>query len=204
MVSLTDRIVGKYRGELAGNLISNELIARAEGCSAATVYFARKIVRKGDQIKRGFSGKVAKARDLGKVPDGVIAKRIGCTAKTVWYVRKVLGVPAFVAPGRKTKKKPRRKPRIRKWLESNIKLLGVLPDAEVAKMAGTSPSYVCVFRRERGIPFAPAGVKGAKLHLERSQELTHFAETVLEMGSNDFGFSPKVTARIIEVAAAQA
>ncbi|MDP2314025.1 MAG: hypothetical protein Q8P41_14065 [Pseudomonadota bacterium] len=105
---------------------------------------------------------------LGKEGDVGIAEEAGVTRHAVAVYRKKLGIPAYdgyrfekgrgpptpaAAPTHGSKRSRSTGPRGSK-IDAFAHLAGVLPDAEVARMAGTTPTGVRLFRRRRGIPAA--------------------------------------------------
>jgi hypothetical protein len=81
---------------------------------------------------------------LGSAPDAVLAREAGVPLCTITLAREDRGIPAFVGPtgpgSRGNKVAP------------FTHLLGVLTDTEIARMAGTVPPVVCMFRQRLGIP----------------------------------------------------
>jgi hypothetical protein len=106
---------------------------------------------------------------VGVIPDREIAEIAGVTSENVRAYRKRRGIPAgwrgetadqVSKPGKPTKR-PRKsaksaKPRKSK-LDPYMDKVGVLPDAEVAAVAGVSAENVRAYRKRRGIP---AGWRG--------------------------------------------
>lgn len=118
-----------------GELFDSDLAAKL-GCSKQRVHQVRK--------SRGISALGVDARlpdDLpyGKVSDVEIAKSIHVSVATVQAKRKSLGIPTW-----RSTNAPR-------WAEKALPLLGTMPDASVASIAGTTQSSVCRFRKKLGI-----------------------------------------------------
>jgi hypothetical protein len=101
---------------------------------------------------------------LGDVPDTEIAKLAGVTPENVRAYRKRRGIPAkwrgegqgehqpAKAPARS--RKPRGGKRRKTKLEPYLDQLGVLPDTEIAELAGVTVGNVRAYRYRRGIPSA--------------------------------------------------
>jgi hypothetical protein len=106
---------------------------------------------------------------LGKVPDTEIAKLAGVTPENVRAYRKRRGIPArwrgegqghdkpVRAPTRAKKAKggKHRKTKLEPYLDQ----LGVLPDTEVAELAGVTVGNVRAYRYRHGIPSARQAAK---------------------------------------------
>lgn len=106
---------------------------------------------------------------LGEVPDTELAKLAGVTPENVRAYRKRRGIPArwrgegqgdakpVRAPTRAKKAKggKRRKTKLEPYLDQ----LGVLPDSEVAELAGVTVGNVRAYRYRHGIPSARQAAK---------------------------------------------
>lgn len=117
---------------------------------------------------------------MGVEADGIIAAEAGVDRRAVVKYRQERGIPAYTgfrfkkgAPPAPTAPRGRRArpaapPPVvaeaeaarpggrRSPIDAHVDKLGVLPDAEVAAIAGTSPAAVLQYRRRRGIAPAPA------------------------------------------------
>jgi len=109
------------------------------------------------------------ADQLGEVPDTEIAKLAGVTPENVRAYRKRRGIPAkwrgegqgdakaMRTPTRAKRAKggKRRKTKLEPYLDQ----LGVLPDTEVAELAGVTVGNVRAYRYRHGIPSARQAAK---------------------------------------------
>jgi hypothetical protein len=105
---------------------------------------------------------------VGEVPDTKIAKLAGVTPENVRAYRKRRGIPArwrgegqgasTLASSRPRKPKggKRRKTKLEPYLDQ----LGVLPDTEIAELAGVTVGNVRAYRYRYGIPSARRAAKG--------------------------------------------
>jgi hypothetical protein len=101
---------------------------------------------------------------LGEVPDTEIAKLAGVTPENVRAYRKRRGIPAKwrgegqgdaePAPAPARAKRAKRGKRRKTKLEPYLDQLGVLPDTEVAELAGVTVGNVRAYRYRHGIPSA--------------------------------------------------
>ncbi len=105
---------------------------------------------------------------LGTVPDKQLADLVGLSFEAVRRYRQRHGIPAHwrgegePQPGGETSPVPRRKTpsprakptrkRRKSKLDPHLDKLGVLPDKEVAELAGVTPENVRAYRKRRGIP----------------------------------------------------
>lgn len=95
--------------------------------------------------RRGASASLESFRDeLGTVPDDVIAEKAGVSRRTVASFRKEHGIAGY--------KGPRRRRARQSAIDAHVHLLGTMPDAEVAELAGVSGNAVRAYRVRRGIP----------------------------------------------------
>ncbi len=120
--------------------------------------------------KRGRPSKVDEYQDrIGVMPDEELAALAGVALSTVKAWRKVrslaavptrakaagegkpVEVPVPVKPRKATKVGKDRKPR-KTRMDDYLDRIGVLPDAEVAMLAGVTVANVSAYRRRRGIP----------------------------------------------------
>jgi hypothetical protein len=107
---------------------------------------------------------------LGEVPDNEIAKLAGVTPENVRAYRKRRGIPAKwrgegpgaakPAPAPTRAKKAKGGKRRKTKLEPYLDQLGVLPDTEIAELAGVTVGNVRAYRYRRGIPSAREAAKG--------------------------------------------
>ena len=106
---------------------------------------------------------------LGEVPDTEIAKLAGVTPENVRAFRQRRGIsakwrgerqgdaksPQVPARAKKSKGSKRRKTKLEPYLDQ----LGVLPDTEIAELAGVTVGNVRAYRYRRGIPSARRAVE---------------------------------------------
>jgi len=96
--------------------------------------------------------KISPFRDkVGKIPDREIAALAGVTPEAVRMFRRRHGIQLatrVAAPAPASERKPRRR---RSKLDPFNDLLGKVPDAEVAAMAGVTSENVRAYRRRHGI-----------------------------------------------------
>jgi transcriptional regulator with XRE-family HTH domain len=95
-------------------------------------------------IKRPAKRVLTTAMLRGPKTAAELERLTGVSRDAIRARRKTLGVQRWEKPGPD-----------RSWIQAIRKLLGKLPDAEVAKRAGKSASHVQAVRRELGIPTAP-------------------------------------------------
>lgn len=96
---------------------------------------------------------------LGKVPDQQIAEQAGVSRTLVVNYRKKLGIAAYqghktppAAPAPVVESSPAKAFRGRRSaLDEYMDVLGKLPDADIAKMAGVTAENVRTYRNRRGI-----------------------------------------------------
>jgi len=123
-------------------------IARRLGCCRSAVSAAR--ARRG--IPRATRPHDWDAEPLGVESDAEIARRTGMSEPAVARARRLRGIPA----------RPRvARPRTQglwSWVRWDDYPLGVLPDAEVARMAGVVPGAASRARRKRHMPCPPPAV----------------------------------------------
>jgi hypothetical protein len=80
---------------------------------------------------------------LGTAPDKVLAKRFGCCADLVWRRRKALGVASH---------RPHRPMTpAREWTAAEDRMLGTMPDSELAVKLGCTSMMVLYRRRKLGV-----------------------------------------------------
>ncbi|MBN1335106.1 MAG: hypothetical protein JXB39_04040 [Deltaproteobacteria bacterium] len=107
--------------------------------------------------KRGRPSKIDQYADqLGVVPDEEIARLAGVALVTVkaWRTKKgLLTETPESRPARPPRIATERKPR-RSKLDAFADRIGVLPDAEVAALAGVTPASVALWRRRHDVPAA--------------------------------------------------
>ena len=101
---------------------------------------------------------------LGTVLDGELAARIGRTEKAVRVMRTRRGIPS--AEGRR-----RREHQIggRAWTDSELALLGTVPDDELATRIGRTETAVQAMRARRGIRTAKDRRAGRKMPSRRAR-----------------------------------
>ena len=91
---------------------------------------------------------------LGDVSDARIADMVGLCRESVTYHRHRLGIPASGDRSRCRNPSPRRGCDNNKWKEipdDLLQLMGTMPDAEVAKLAGVTQTAIQGRRRKAGV-----------------------------------------------------
>lgn len=108
---------------------------------------------------------------LGTVPDHVVAEKTGLSVSAVGRFRRARGIAAYQGFKFGQREGGAPLPRRSSRLEAFRELLGVLPDREVAQLAGLTPEGVRIYRKRKGIPKRPAGGELAHLSPPRSQPM---------------------------------
>jgi hypothetical protein len=137
--------------------------------------------------------KIGPYRDMvGKVRDQQIAARAGVTVEAVRMYRRRHGISLLVPgkPGRKPKKVATPRRRISK-LDPYVDIIGVIPDADVAKRANVTSENVRAFRKRHNIE---AGWRAQRLAGPRASSAPRAkASRPVPVVSGSQGFSVSVS-----------